>query len=122
MAKVNLIERKEKLSLNKIVKYQLDVHCFLKNILLSNSELDCLSLLSITSETDLLKFCMETVENNIYKSKQSARNFLVKAEKLNLVLRNRVEKTISIHPDLKINTQGNILLNYKFIYIVTEKE
>ena len=30
-------------------------------------------------------------------------------------------KTIEVNPDLQIQTEGNILLNYKFIYIDTQK-
>ncbi len=50
-------------------------------------------------------------------SPQTIRNILIKIEKDNLILKQGTRKKISLHPELKIQTSGNIMLNYKMIHI-----
>ena len=58
----------------------------------------------------------------IEASPQTIRNILSKIEKQNLLIREgRGRKKIKLNPDLKIQSQGNILLNYKLVYIDTKE-
>ena len=56
MAEVNYIQKKGEMSLNDIVKLQILLHCHLNDITISESDLECLTLLGIEGETNLLIF------------------------------------------------------------------
>jgi hypothetical protein len=122
MAKANLVQKKVKMGQRDIIKYQLVTHCFMKNIQLSNSELDCLTLLGAFGESELAEFCNLTVEEKIFKTSQTVRNFLTKAEsKMHLVQKEgNNKKKIKLNNGLNIQTSGNIVLDYKIFY-VTQK-
>lgn len=101
-----------------IVKYQILTHCYLKKINVSDSDLDCLTLLCINGEQELTSFCTEVHNRNIFKSSQTVRNVLTKAEKKQLIVKEgRSKKRISINPLLQVETTGNILLDYKFLAV-----
>jgi hypothetical protein len=115
-AKVNQVEKKTTMSRWEIVKYQILTYCYLKNIQVSDSDLECLTLLSIKGESELTVFCAEVYAKNIFQSSQTVRNALTKAEKKNLILKDgRSKKRITINPAMNIQTDGNILLDYKFL-------
>jgi hypothetical protein len=82
---------------------------------MSDSDLNCLTLLSFNQPTELNNFCYDasSEESWIFKSPQTVRNCINKAEKHNLVIKNK--KEISLNPNLKIENKGTILLNYKFL-------
>mgnify|MGYP000565770838 CR=1 FL=1 len=49
---------------------------------------------------------------------QSVRNALAKAEKRNLIVKQgKSKKKIKINPELKVQTDGNILLDYKIVRV-----
>ena len=50
---------------------------------------------------------------NIFKSPQSCRNAIQKAKKKNLVIKDK--NNIMINPDMKIQTTGNIFLDFKIL-------
>jgi hypothetical protein len=85
---------------------------------MSESDLNCLTLLSFNQPIELTHFCYDasSEEDPIFKSPQTVRNCINKAEKNNLVLKDTDnKKVITINPDLKIQTDGTILLDYKFL-------
>lgn len=118
MAVVNQQSKKSKMDTWNIIKYQILTHCFLENINVSDSDLQCLVLLSIKGESELTAFCSDVYERNIFKSPQTVRNAISKAEKKNLIIKEgKSKKRISINPKLNLQTQGNILLDYKFLSV-----
>jgi hypothetical protein len=120
MAVVNQVDKIAKLNKKAVVQFQILTHCFLSGIVLSSSELECLTFLAETGENDLNNFCTVIHGRKIFKSPQSARNAIAKAEKNSLVIKQgKSKKKIWINPLLKIQTDGNILLNYKFLAIET---
>ena len=65
---------------------------------------------------ELTKFCLLLVNKEIFKSPQSARNAITKAEKKNLLIKNgNNKKTITINPDINVQTEGLVLLDYKIL-------
>lgn len=114
MAVVNQVQKRVKLNKWQVVKYQILTHCYLNNIVLSNSDLDCLTLLALNQPMELSIFCLDasSEEDSIFKSAQSVRNSLNKSEKYKLIIKSK--KQISLNPNLKIQIKGNILLDYKF--------
>jgi len=122
MAQANLVSKKVRMGHRDIIKYQLVTHCFINDIQLSSNELDCLALLGAYGEHELSEFCNIAVDEKIFKTAQTVRNFMTKAGKVNLVNKDRTnKKRISLKEDLKIQAEGNIILDFKIVY-VTESE
>ena len=122
MAVVNRVEKKVKMSKDEIIKYQILTHCFLNNIQISKSDIDCLCELAKKGMQELTSFCKDISKKKIFKSKQSARNALTKAEKKNLITKNGSnKKTICINNDINIQTEGNIFLDFKMLGVETEE-
>jgi hypothetical protein len=122
MAKANLVEKKVVLPHRDIIKYQLVTECFINDVQASNSELNCLTLLGVSGECELADFCNAAVNEGVFKTSQTVRNFLTKAEKLKLVIKDgNSRKKIKLNPSLKVQTKGNIVLDYKMIYVTKEQ-
>ena len=122
MAKFNLVEKKVRMELYDIVKYQILTHCYVKRIAVTESDLDCLTILAMVKDCELTEFCLLATEKRIFKSTQSVRNCLVKLEKNDLILKEgKNKKKISLNPDMKVQTSGNILVNHKFFHVDTQE-
>lgn len=112
------VDKKIRMDRWSIVKFQLLTHCYLNKIHLSTHDLSCLTLLALTGTSTLEEFCSLAKKEQVFTSNQSARNALAKAEKKGLILKEgHNKKKIYINPDLKIQSQGNILLNYKIFHL-----
>jgi hypothetical protein len=116
MSAVNQVQKKVIMSKNGIIKYQILTHCYINNIALSDSDFECLTLLTIIGPIELSSFCFEASdEHMIFKSEQTVRNCINKCEKQSLIIKDsKNKKVIMINPDLKIQSEGSILLDYKF--------
>ena len=124
MALVNQVQKRVKMPKWDVVKFQILTHCYINRIAMSESDLNCLTLLSFNEPVELTSFCYDASaeEDWIFKSPQTVRNCINKAEKNGLVVKDSQNKRIiMINPDLKIQTEGNILLDYKFLGNDTEE-
>ena len=122
MAEANLVTKKVRMGHRDIIKYQLVTHCFTNQIQLSSNELNCLTLLGAYGECELAEFCNSTVEEKIFKTSQTVRNFLTKACKLKLVKKNGTnKKKITLRTNLQVQTKGNIILDFKLFYVTKEQ-
>lgn len=121
MALVTQVEKRVKMSKWDVVKFQILTHCYINSITMSESDLNCLTLLSFNQPTVLNDFCYDasSEESWIFKTPQTVRNCINKAEKNNLVVKNK--KQISLNPDLKVQTEGTVLLDYKFLGYDTQE-
>jgi|TARA_R110000744_G_scaffold269909_1_gene383199 hypothetical protein len=116
MAIVNKVDLKHQVDIDVSIKYQIVTYCFFNNILISNSDLRFLNELAKSKDIEMTKFCDETVSKQIFKSSQSARNAITKAEKKNLIIKKRHnKKTISLNPDINVQASGVVLLDYKIL-------
>lgn len=118
MALVNQVQKRVKLPKWEIVKLQILTHCYINRITMSESDLNCLTLLSFNEPVELSNFCLDasSEEDWIFKSPQTVRNSINKAEKNGLVVKDKSnKKIIRINPELKIQTEGVVLLDYKFL-------
>lgn len=118
MAIVNQVQKRVRMPKWDVVKFQILTHCYINRINLSDSDLNCLTLLSFNEPIELTHFCYDasSEEEPIFKSPQTVRNCINKAEKTNLVIKDEEnKKLIRINPSLKIQTTGTILLDYKFL-------
>jgi hypothetical protein len=118
MALVNQVQKRVKMPKWDIVKYQILTHCYINRIAMSESDLNCLTLLSFNEPIELTHFCYDasSEEDWIFKSPQTVRNCINKAEKNKLIIKDSGnKKLIMLNPELKIQTSGTILLDYKFL-------
>jgi hypothetical protein len=122
MAIVNQVDKRVKMSGWQIVKYQILTHCYLYNIQVSESDLDCLTFLAIEGDQELTSFCNKAHDKQIFSSTQSVRNCLTKSEKKGLIKKEgKNKKKIFINPELKVHSTGNILLDFKFLSIASSE-
>jgi hypothetical protein len=118
MALVNQVQKRVKMPKRDIVKFQILTHCYINRITMSESDLDCLTLLSFNQPIELSNFCLDasSEEDWIFKSPQTVRNSINKAEKNELVIKDPAnKKMIMLSPNIKVQTEGVILLDYKFL-------
>ena len=117
MALVNQVQKRVVMSIEDIIKFQILTHCYLNRIMVSDSDINCLTLLSQIGPIELTHFCYDASEEyKIFKSPQTVRNCINKCEKYNLIIKNsNNKKIIAINDNMKIQTQGDILLDYKFL-------
>jgi len=113
MALVNTVEKRIKMQRDGVIKYQIITFCFLNELQLSSSDLDCLLELAKVGPIDVTSFCKYISELKIFKSPQSVRNAIQKAKKKNLIIMEN--KNIVINPNMKVQTDGTILLDFKIL-------
>jgi hypothetical protein len=124
MALVNQVQKRVRISKWDVVKFQILTHCYINKITMSESDLNCLTLLSFNQPIELTNFCLDASaeEDWIFKSPQTVRNSINKAEKQGLVIKDTSnKKLIRMTPDIKIQTEGTVLLDYKFLGYDTEE-
>ena len=82
MALVNQVQKRVKMPKWEVVKFQILTHCYINRITMSESDLNCLTLLSFNEPVELTHFCYDasTEEEWIFKSSQTVRNCINKAE------------------------------------------
>lgn len=115
---VNKVDKRVKLDKREVVKYQILTYCFLNGVQVSESDLNCLTELGLLGEDELTSFCSKVAKKNIFKSPQSARNAITKAEKKNLLVKNgKNRKTIKLNDILNVQVNGTVLLDFKFVSV-----
>jgi hypothetical protein len=118
MALVNQVQKRVKMPKWDLVKYQILTHCYINKVSLSESDLDCLTLLSFNQPIELTDFCYDasSEEGWIFKSPQTVRNSINKSEKNQLIMRDENnKKVIMLNSNMKVQTEGTILLDFKFL-------
>ena len=111
------VDKQIRMDLWRIVKLQLAMHCHIKDIIISDLDLSCLTLLALTGEKTLGEFCNDASSNKIFGCSQSVRNAVTEAEKKGLIIKkgsNKKKIALNI-PD--IQTEGNIFINYKILRV-----
>jgi len=116
MAIVTNVDLKLKVDINDSIKYQILTYCFFNKTLISNTDLDFLTELSKNPKVEISKFCNFLTDKEIFKSPQSARNAISKAEKKDLLVKTGTnKKVITINKNINVQTSGLVLLNYKIL-------
>lgn len=113
MALVNKVDKRIKTSKENAIRYQIVTYCFMNDIQISSSDLDCLAELAKLESTDLTGFCTAISEKGIFKSSQSCRNAIQKAKKKNLVVKDG--KNVKLNPDMNVQVSGDIFLDFKVL-------
>ena len=121
MALVNKVDEKMRVTIDETIQYQIVTYCFFNRLQISNADLKCLAELAKQKEIELTLFCNELTDKGIFKSPQSARNAISKASKKNLIIKaGKNKKKISLHKGMNVQTEGNVLLDYKILGLETQ--
>lgn len=126
---LNKVQQSGYMDLWDIVKFQVHLYCHLNKINISDSDLDCLTLLAINGEAELTAFCNAACETDerdrdhaltheaeIFKTPQSVRNSINKIENIGLIQKKgKSKKKISVHPSMQIQAEGNIFVEVKYL-------
>lgn len=128
---VTKIERKYRLTHHDLVKYQVMTEfVFFRKEALSDADIDLLTLLAIVGPVELTKFCSMAVKQSspnlepeeFAVKSQNIRNKITKLEKRGFIKKSdSYKKTIEIQSEVNIQRKGNILLDYKFLALETNK-
>ncbi|NQY43346.1 MAG: hypothetical protein HRT87_08390 [Legionellales bacterium] len=116
MAIANKVDKKIKTTRYEVIRYQILTYCFFNSIVITVSDLNCLTILAMNKNVELTKFCDMIVEEKIFKSSQSARNVINKLARKNLIDKDgKNKKTVSLNSNMIIETEGLILLDFKIL-------
>lgn len=117
MAKAFVVNTQVPMTLIEIIKFQINMYCFINKIRLSPAQQDCLALLGLYGEINMSDFCEQVVTEEVFGNVQTTRNFITKSVKEGLVIRSGLgNKIVSLTPELKILSHGTILLNMKIYH------
>ena len=136
-ATVKQVPIRQRISRWGLIKFQVLSWCSLRNIQVTNSDLDTLVLLAVLGKTKLTAFCEELVKTEsstgpkikknkttskeykyIFDSVQSARNDLAKLTEKGLIKRegrNKSNIQVWINPEMEIHTEANLLISYQLL-------
>jgi len=113
---VNKVTKKIKTDIRRTTEYQILTYCYFNDIQISSTDLSMLGELALLDEHELTDFCKIVTLQKIFKSSQSARNAITKAEKKGLIEKSgKNKKTIIISKVLNIQSAGVVLLDYKVL-------
>ncbi len=117
-----LVETKVQLSTFEIIKYQFLHHCFMNKLLLNNTDIICLSLLGEAGMIPLGEFCKLVVDKKVLKNPIGVNNVLKRLIDKKLVVKERREmQMVFLNPELKIQIDGNIVINIKLFKVEGKK-
>ena len=110
---INKVDKKVKMSKDGVIKYQILTFCFLNDVQISASDLNCLTELARIGDCELTSFCKTVSDKQIFKSPQSARNAITKAEKKDLVKKigNETPECISEGKDIYKRTLAECFID-----------
>lgn len=106
----------------QIVRFQIIVYANISRIKLSAADIDLLTLLGIKGKSVLIDFCILVSDNKIFNSIQSTRNATDRLQEKGLIVKecgskkDKRNRVIYLNPEMKIYTEGNILVDLNCIY------
>tara|TARA_R110002074_G_scaffold18755_9_gene60409 strand:- start:6174 stop:6587 length:414 start_codon:yes stop_codon:yes gene_type:complete len=126
---LNQVEKKGELKLWNIVRFQILLYCYFNELIIPESDLECLTLLALNGESELTSFCNSACnddqkdrdsdlkyEKEIFKSPQCVRNSINRIENKNLIIKTgKGRKKIYVTSKMKLQTSGNIFVNVKLL-------
>jgi hypothetical protein len=136
MAKFNVVDKKVNMSLEDIIRFQIVTYCYIHKITLSEADINCLTLLGLNKKAELSEFCNACCDSTnrdkepiipyqkaIFKTPQTVRNCIARMKNYNIINKDGLghNKTIELNPELSIQAEGNVLLNFKIFHIGTQE-
>lgn len=114
------ISKTIQLTQTEMIRYQLIHYCFMKNIRLNNTQINCLTLLGELGTTPLRKFCQLAADQKILANSTAVQNCLYQMDGKGVYVKKKQDRlVVFLDPSLNILTEGSILIELKLITIGT---
>lgn len=98
----------------EIVRFQVLLYCHLYGIRITQTELECLTLIGCWGAKKLNQVATDLWDRKMFASSQSARNTIDLLEDRKLVLKQGKHlKVVMLHPNMKVKNEGNIIVDVK---------
>lgn len=116
--KVKVLDKQLPMTLHDIIRFQVNLYCFLNDIRISPAQLDTLSFLGEWGEINLSDFCEEICNEEVFTNPQTVRNFMLKSIREGLVVRKgKGNKVIKLSDNIELLNNGDILINLKAYHV-----
>lgn len=104
-----------------IIRFQVIVYCYMNGLIngkhsLTSNEIDAMTLIGLMGKSDLTGICEQLSQYKVCGTVGSARNLLTKMQDKKMIYKEKAGgrvKIVYLNPDMKICTEGNILLDIK---------
>jgi hypothetical protein len=121
--KALVLEKKIEMDLYKIVRFQINLYCFLNDIRISPAQLDTLAFLGLWGEINFSDFCEQIVEEELFSNPQTTRNFILKCVREGMVVRKgKGKKLIDLSDKFELLNEGTIVIDMKVYHVDKSKE
>lgn len=122
MMKVIKTQKNIELSLHDIIRFQINIYCFIQKIKISPAQMDTLAYLGEWGDINISDFCDQIVTQEIFSNPQTVRNFILKCVRDNYVIRGgKGDKIITLTEDINLLSEGNILIDMKVYHVETKE-
>jgi ATP sulfurylase len=119
---VQVLEHKQKLSLFDSIRFQITYHSFINKLRLSPAQMDTLAYLALWGEINMSDFCEQIVNEELFTSAQTVRNFITKQIKEGVIIRKGLgNKLIELSPTWDVISSGSSLIVIKTLYVETNQ-
>lgn len=120
--KVIKTQKNIELSLHDLIRFQINMYCFIQKIKISPAQMDTLAYLGEWGDINISDFCDQIVSKEIFSNPQTVRNFILKCVRDKYVVRGgKGDKIISLTEDVDLLSEGNILIDMKVYHVETEE-
>lgn len=101
------------MDLEEIIRFQILLYCHLYSVRITDTQLRCLTLIGLWGNGELKLIAVKFSELKLFSSQQSARNTIALLENKHLIIKqqDKRKKRIKLHPDMQIQTEGNIFVD-----------
>lgn len=121
--KAVVMDKNLPMNLNDIIRFQVNLYCFLNDVRISPAQLDTLAFLGEWGEMNFSDFCEEICKHEIFTSPQTVRNFILKSIREGLVVRKgKGNKVIELSDKFELLSNGTILINMKVYHVDESKK
>jgi len=122
MAEITVVDKKIRLSLYDIIRFQLTMYCFTNGVKMSPAQLNTLAYLGLWGDMNISDFCDQIVEEDVFGNPQTVRNFILKAIRDGHVTRKGTgNKIICLSDNVEMENEGNIWMKLNVIYAEAEE-
>jgi hypothetical protein len=120
--KVIKTQKNIELSLHDLIRFQINMYCFIQKIKISPAQMDTLAYLGEWGDINISDFCDQIVSKEIFSNPQTVRNFILKCVRDKYVVRGgKGDKIISLTEDVDLLSEGNILIDMKVYHVETKE-
>lgn len=117
-----LVDKKVRLDIFDIVRYQIIHYCFINRIRLNDTEINLLALMGEVGKIKMQDFGRLATKRSIVGSAAVGLNALMKLERSDLFIKEgHGKKIVYLNPKLNVFSEGSIVINLRLIKLDERK-